>query len=75
MRITDIRFKGNEHGELKQDQIYAFLRNDNGDIRISGTLDFILGKIRDNHWAVEGVAVSWGACRGANCSTITLDRY
>lgn len=73
--IQNIVLKGNEHGKLKPDVIYAELVNENGETEMSATLDYILAAIRDRNLEVEGVTVNWREYRGAKNSEISLDFY
>lgn len=74
-RIQNIILRGNEHGKLRSDTIYAELVNESGETEISATLEYILAAIRDRNLEVEGVTVNWREYRGANNSEVSLDLY
>ncbi len=74
-RIQNIVLKGNEHDQLKPDVIYAQLANENGEVEISATLDYILAAIRDRNLETEGVTVKQKEYRGAKNSEVSLDFY
>ena len=75
MKLTNIRLQGNEHGKPTPDIVYADLVHDDGRIAISATLDYILTRIRDRSYQVEGVKVELKDERGAVCSFVRLTRY
>ena len=74
-KLQKIRMSGNEHGQLRADTIYAELVDCDGKLKISATLEYILGVIRDRNFPVEGVTVFKNVQRGSYCSEITLDLY
>ncbi|HEY7775651.1 MAG TPA: hypothetical protein VIC02_03830 [Kineobactrum sp.] len=67
--------KGNEHGQLAADTIYALLVDSTtGEIVVSATLEYILQKIRDDNLLVENAEVEREWCRGAECSTVRITK-
>ena len=72
--ICNIHLEGNEHGQLRRDTIYAELREEDGGLAISATLEHILAAIRDRGLDTEGVAVEFYDKRGARCSTVKIIR-
>ena len=73
--LRNIAMKGNEHGQLRPDTIYAELIHADGTLAISATLEYILSSIRDLDLAVEGVTVLKNVQRGTKCSEVVLDKY
>ena len=73
--LCNIHLKGNEHGQLKRDTIYAELRHKDGSLAISATLEHILASIRDRGLLVEGVSVEYFGERGVKCSTVKIIRH
>lgn len=74
-RLKDVCMRGNEHGQLASNVIYAKLVDDNGLLVISATLDYILIKIREIGLEVEGVTLSTYERGGVVCSKVSLDLY
>lgn len=64
--------KGNEHGQLAKDVIYAELRDENDELVISATLQHVLAAIRDRQLETDGVTVTTKVERGTTCSTVAL---
>ena len=71
-KLENIHMKGNEHGQLRANTVYAELRDENGGLVISATLEYILCSIRDKKLNTEGVSVEWSEKRGTRCSTVSL---
>lgn len=75
MRLRNIHMAGNEHGQLAKDTIYAALVDDEGNVVISATLQYILVAIRERGYQVQGVTIEYKQERGAMCSNVKLDLY
>lgn len=71
-KIVDIVMKGNEHGELRPNTIYAKLVNSKGELYISATLEYILTTIRDKNLKVENAEVVYKEILGVKCSKVNL---
>lgn len=71
-KIVDIVMKGNEHGELRPNTIYAKLVDSKGVLYISGTLEHILAAIRDKNLKVKNVVVEYKEVLGVKCSKVNL---
>lgn len=71
-KIVDIVMKGNEHGELRPNTIYAKLVDSKGNLHISATLEYILTVIRDRNLKVKNVVVEYKEILGVKCSKVNL---
>ncbi len=74
-KIINIRMKGNEHGQLRANTIYAELIACDNKLEISATLEYILDEIRRRDLPVEGITIKKNLQRGIYCSEILLDYY
>lgn len=71
-KLKNIRLEGNEHGQLRENVIYAELTDENDNVVISATLEHILCAIRDRRLPTREVSVGWSEKRGAMCSTVVV---
>ena len=55
--LHDIVLAGNEHNGMRRDTIYAKLVDPDGHVRVDGTLEYTLAKIRDDNLTVKNVTV------------------
>ena len=73
-KIRNIIMKGNEHGQLRANTIYAELIDPDEHLEISATLEYILCAIRDRNLNVYGINVCKKPAHGALCSQVMLKK-